>query len=103
MSLMKKSLKTRPVCKVTFCLPSNMVDGARSVHLAGDFNQWSTHSHPMKQKKDGSFSITLDLEQGSEYQFRYVIDQERWENDDQADAYLPSPLNAAVENSIVRT
>jgi len=103
MSLQKKPLKTKSVCKVTFTLPAEMSNGASTVHLAGDFNGWSINESPLKRKKDGSFSVTLDLEKDSEYQFRYILDQKIWENDDSADGYAPSPVNPAVENSVVRT
>jgi hypothetical protein len=45
----------------------------------------------MKKMKNGSFTITLDLEPGREYQFRYLIDDVVWENDWNADKYTKSP------------
>ena len=41
--------------------------------------------------KDGSFSAKLELDAGREYQFRYLIDGSRWENDWKADKYIPAP------------
>ncbi len=101
MSLSKKPLKSRPVCKVTFSLPSDMVNGAQSIALAGEFNGWSLDTHPLKRKRDGTYAITVDLEPDHRYQFRYVIDGERWENDDSADAYVPNELG--TENSVIHT
>jgi len=101
MSLTKKPLKSRPVCKVTFSMPSNKVNGADSVVLSGEFNGWSLETHPLKRKRDGTYAITLDLEPNQQYQFRYVIDGQRWENDDAADAYVPNDLG--TENSVLRT
>lgn len=101
MSLSKKPLKSRPVCKVTFSLPSEIANGAQSIALAGEFNGWSMDAHPLKRKRDGTYAITVDLEPDQHYQFRYVIDGERWENDDSADAYVPNELG--TENSVIHT
>jgi len=54
----------------------------------------------MKCLKDGSFTVTINLEQGREYQFRYLIDEMNWENDWDADKYLPSHFGNC-ENSVV--
>jgi 1,4-alpha-glucan branching enzyme len=102
MSLIKKSLKTRPVCKVTFTLPIEASKGAKTVMLVGDFNEWSQTSHPLKCKTDGLFGITVDLPTDQRYQFRYLIDGTRWLNDDAADEYIPTPFGND-SNSIVRT
>jgi 1,4-alpha-glucan branching enzyme len=100
MSLTKRCLKTRPVTKVTFRLPADAANGARRVYLVGDFNDWSHNETPMARLKNGDFKVTLDLETGREYQFRYLIDGEIWENDWDADRYHPSGISNA-ENSVV--
>lgn len=98
MSLTKKFLKSKPVCKVTFKVPAEMAPNASNVHVVGEFNDWSEQDSPLKQLKNGSFSTTIALEQGREYQFRYLIDG-KWENDDEADKYVASPMGS--ENSVV--
>jgi len=100
MSIQKKYLKTKPVCKVKFEIPGDTLDDAEAVYIVGEFNDWNEHSTAMKKQKNGSFSITLDLETGGEYQFRYVIDGERWENDPEADKYTPNNL-CGSDNSVV--
>lgn len=103
MSLTKKFLKTRPICKVTFTLPQAYGSDAKGVTLVGDFNEWSKESHPLKKNKtSGKFSITLDLPIHENYQFRYLVDGTSWINDDQADGYTPSPFGNE-SNSVVRT
>lgn len=99
MSLTKKFLKSKPVCKVTFKVPKEMAPSAKEVYVVGDFNGWDQKAEPMKALKNGTFSATIDLEQGKEYQFRYLIDGEKWENDDAADKYLPGAYGG--ENSVV--
>jgi 1,4-alpha-glucan branching enzyme len=98
----KRFLKSRPVCKVTFELPAQAVNGAAVVTLAGDFNGWDPAAMPLKRLKDGTCSIILDLPRDHEYQFRYLIDGKRWENDWQADKYVPNPAGDC-ENSVVIT
>lgn len=100
MSLKKKYLKSKPICKVSFSLPKDAVKSAKKVAIVGDFNQWDEKAHPMKKLKNGSFTSTIDLEAGKEYQFRYLIDGEQWENDWVADAYVPNAFGDD-ENSVV--
>ena len=100
MSLKKRYLKSKPVCKVTFELPRKAAPVAESVGLAGDFNGWDPQVTPLTRKKSGDFNVTLELASGREYQFRYVIDGQTWENDWQADRYAPSEI-PGVENSVV--
>mgnify|MGYP006285242009 CR=1 len=100
MSLKKQYLKSRPVCKVTFRLAKEAAPEATHVHLVGDFNSWQTDETPMKRLKSGDFTVTLYLPVNQSYQFRYVIDQNAWENDWDADQYAPSGI-AATENSVV--
>ena len=99
MSINKKFLKSKPVCKVTFKLPKKMVEGAKKAVVVGEFNEWDAKGEPMKSLKAGGFTTTLELEQGREYQFRYLIDGKKWENDDAADKYVPTPFG--TENSVV--
>ncbi len=102
MSLKKKYLKSKPVCKVTFSLPAEVVtEGAKEVALVGEFNDWNLDTaETMRKLKDGSYTRTLDLDAGRAYQYRFVIDGENWVNDTEADAYVPSGLGVE-ENCVV--
>ncbi|HKK78213.1 MAG TPA: helix-hairpin-helix domain-containing protein [Phaeodactylibacter sp.] len=98
--LKKQYLKSKPVCKVTFSLPAFAAEGAQEVKVLGDFNDWSWENGiTMKAKKD-EYQAVAELEAGRDYQFRYLIDKTYWENDHQADAYVPSGVQG-VENSVV--
>ena len=100
MSLKKKFLKSKPVCKVTFNLSAEVAETATNVVLVGDFNEWDQENGVvMKQLKNGSFKTTVNLETGKSYEFRYLIDGEKWENDSEADKYIASPYGS--ENSVV--
>ncbi len=96
----KQYLKSRNTCKVTFKLSRIATPQADKVCIAGEFNNWNTRATPMKKLKSGDFSITLELEPGRKYQFRYLIDDARWENDWNADAYVTSSYGYC-DNSVV--
>ena len=100
MSLKKQYLKSRPVSKVTFRLPREAAPEAQTVHLVGEFNDWDEKATPMTRLKNGDFKVTLDLETGRPYSFRYLIEGSIWENDWEADTYAPSAI-AEEENSVV--
>ena len=100
MSIKKQYLKDKSVCKVTFSLPKKAAASAKTVHLVGEFNNWDEKATPMKKLKNGSFSITLKLDTGREYQFRYLIDGTEWENDWNANKYVPTQFGDS-ENSVV--
>jgi len=100
MSLKKQFLKSKSVCKVTFSVDAELLAGAKEVALLGEFNAWDPSDYAMRKLKDGSFTKTIELEVGREYQFRYLVDGERWINDTAADKYTYSGV-AAEENSVV--
>ena len=94
----KQYLKS--ACKVTFMLPESLATDAKTVCIAGDFNGWDVHAHPMQKTKTGHYAATLVLDPGKEYQFKYVIDGERWANAPCADSYVPSPY-CDSENAVI--
>jgi 1,4-alpha-glucan branching enzyme len=99
MSLKKQYNKTNKSCKVTFKIGIDVVPKAAKVNLAGEFNNWNTNDIPMKKLKNGDFSVTINLEAGREYQFKYVVDSFIWLNEIEADKYITNEfLN---ENSVV--
>ena len=66
---------------------------ADSVALVGEFNDWGTHSHPLhRTRADGEWHISVVLESGRAYRFRYLVNGEEWMDDDHADAYEPNPF-----------
>jgi len=73
------------IARVTFSLPNGV--WADTIYLVGDFNEWNPSSHPLEHGHDGIWTLTLDLEPGRCYQFRYLRDGE-WTNDSQADGFV---------------
>ncbi|MDN4502544.1 isoamylase early set domain-containing protein [Alteromonadaceae bacterium BrNp21-10] len=100
MSFKKQYLKTKPICKVTFKLSKEEAKSANEVAIVGDFNNWQKQALLMKRLKNGGYSASVDLETDNKYQFRYLLDSEKWENDWAADAYVPSPLSLE-DNSVI--
>lgn len=96
----KQFLKTKPEANVTFNLPKEAASGAEKVALVGEFNDWDSTATEMKKLKTGAFKATIKLETGKEYQFRYLIDGQTWENDWEADKYVPNNLSFE-DNSVV--
>jgi len=87
------------LCKVTFRLPQAAAPDAQNVTIAGDFNNWDATAAPMTRLKNGDFKITLNLDAGREFRFRYLIDGIRWENDWNADRYARNDYGA--DDSVV--
>ncbi len=72
---------------------------AQSVVIVGDFNGWDAQATPMKKvKKSGVWKADLQLESG-EYEFRYLVDERQWVNDDAAPA-RPNPFGSV--NSVAK-
>src|SRR5664279_6074053 len=82
---------------VTFELPACVL--AASASVCGEFNDWSPLAHPMARTSSGQLEAVIDLEAGRAWRFRYLLDDERWENDWTADAYVPNEFGA--EDSVV--
>lgn len=100
MSIEKKYLKSKPICKVKFIAPEEIVKNAKTITVAGDFNDWNTEQTKLRKQKSGKYATTLDLDIGHEYQYRFVVDGVRWENDWHADKYVPNNLSYD-DNSVV--
>ncbi len=59
--------------------------GANTVALLGEFSDWQPL--PMERIGDG-FAASVRLEAGRSYRFKFLIDDERWENAHNADDYV---------------
>ena len=92
--------KAENTTKITFSLPKEAVGMAKTVAVVGDFNNWDIQNgQKLSKQKDGSYAVTLDLVTGKEYQFRFLINGEIWENAWDAPKYVPSPFGG--DNSVV--
>ena len=59
---------------------------ARSVALAGSFNDWSTTSHRMSRQPSGLWTIVVPLPPG-EHLFMFVVNEAEWISPPAADDY----------------
>jgi 1,4-alpha-glucan branching enzyme len=101
MALSKQFVKSKSLYKVTFTVPAEAAAEAKKVALVGEFNGWNPEEAiALKKQKDGSFKAIVELASG-EYQFRYILDDEKWENDWEADKYVSAGVDATAENSVV--
>ena len=101
MSITKKYLKSKSICKVTFRVPAEVGVNHKMAFILGDFNNWDKSANRMKKLvKDGSFSVVVDLETGKEYEFKYLLDGNIWLNDDSADKQITTHFGDS-SNSVV--
>jgi 1,4-alpha-glucan branching enzyme len=84
-------------CLVTFELPAEA--GVDAACICGDFNDWDETCHPLEHHKDGRLTISLQLDLGRSYRFRYLLGDGRWENDWAADRYESNLFGS--EDSVV--
>lgn len=102
MSIKKQYLKKDPkVCKVDFKIAKDVLENAETVKIVGDFNDWNTQTEPMKKFKNGAFTQTLRLNKDNEYQFRYLVNDTNWENEPEADKFVPNGINHDETNSVL--
>ena len=95
-------MKTKHTCKVKFTIPSSQAKNVAQASVVGDFNNWNISATPMKKlKKDGSFSCSLELPEGKEYQFRYLLDGSKWINDTKPDK-LKDTIYTDAKNCVIQ-
>ena len=97
----KKFPKKKHASRVTFRLPETVAPDANSVCVVGDFNNWDINANPMKKMEDGYYSTVFYLEPGREYQYRFLIDKSKWENDRNASKYVKSPYGDCYNSVII--
>ena len=83
---MIKSRGTKGKAGVTFTVDPRA--GARTAAVCGEWNDWSAGAGVMRRDAEGGFSLTVSLDTGRAYRFRYLLDGQRWDNDWAADAYV---------------
>lgn len=101
MSIKKEYPRNKKICRVTFEVPEFVGNGAQKACVVGEFNNWSITATPMRRGRNGLFSATLDLQKGHEYQFRYLVDEDLWENENEADKVAPTPFGNALNSVII--
>ena len=81
MVTIQKNIKGRESkVRVSFAMPA-IVDGCSCLYLVGRFNEWNESVYRMQRANDGTWSLTLELESGREFQYRFRTNDGRWLND----------------------
>ncbi len=95
--MIKKTFyKTKDYCKVKFTV---QVEDAKKVELLGLNNDWKKPV-VLEKKKDGIFSIEVNLPKDSEHEFKYLVDKKTWLNDAEADSHKSNVFGG--ENSVIK-
>jgi len=75
------------LARVTFSLPSSI--WADQISLVGDFNGWDSIAYPLLRGRDGTWTISVNLEIGRSYKFYYLSDGADRMYDSQASELCP--------------
>jgi 1,4-alpha-glucan branching enzyme len=89
--------KTPRTVTVAFTLPAELY--ADDVALCGEFNNWRSDDIKLARDSSGRWYAAVALEPGRTYRYRYLLDGQRWENDWNADRYVPNPYGG--DDSVV--
>ena len=80
---MIKSRGAKGKANVTFTVDPQV--GAQTAAVCGEWNDWLADAGVMHRDAEGGFSVTVVLDAGRAYRFRYLLDGQRWDNDWAAD------------------
>ena len=75
--------------KVTFAVPADAMAG--DVAVVGDFNGWDPTIDPLR-RCEGWLKVSVVLEPGKRYRFRYLAQDGRWFNDPEIGTYEPNGM-----------
>ncbi len=76
-----------------------VISGVKSVHLAGDFNDWSTSATPMADADgDGKWTVKLKLTPGP-HLYKFVVDGATWMEDPNAEDFKDDGFGG--KNSVI--
>ncbi len=94
----KRFFKTKDEVEVTFELPAD--DVGKTASIVADFLDWQP-TEMTKVAKSKSYKFKTRLPKDSEFEFRYLVDDEKWVNDPNADQYRPNGFGE--DNGLVVT
>ena len=74
---MESWLSDKRTAKRTALLLVVLQAGARTVHVAGDFNGWNPARTSLEQISNGAWAVTIPLKPGR-YEYMFVVDGQQW-------------------------
>ena len=88
--LKKTYSKNKSKCKVTFKFdPAGENANIDTIQVVGSFNGWGQlKKHFLKLRKDGSYSLSVNLESDSSYEYKYLVNENEWFNDNKAEGHV---------------
>lgn len=87
----KTYFKTKDYAKVKFILNAENAETAEIVGLNGDWK----NSITMKKKKDGTFSVEVNLPKNSQHEFKYLLNGKEWLNETEADGEIANAFGGS--------
>lgn len=96
--LKKRFFKTKDDCEVTFEYKN---DEATAVALVCEANDWQPVEMKKAKKAGSPFKTKLRLPKEGQFQYLYLVDDQKWIIDETADAQWPNEFGAT--NSVVST
>lgn len=95
-----KAVKENNINKVTFTLAASAIDNAETVAVLGSFNNWDLNKALfLTKEKNGSFKGTIELTKGNAYEYRFLVNNSIWVNDEKATRFVTTPFG--VENCVI--
>ena len=100
--LKKTYTKNKSKCKVTFKFePTDNNEQIDTIQVVGSFNGWGKQKkHFLKKRKDGTYSLSVNLSAESTYEYKYLVNDSQWYTDNNAENYvwnIYGSQNALVE------
>lgn len=95
--LKKRFFKTKNEVEVTFEWPKA---DEQSLFVAGDFTDWKPVEMKYSKAKK-AFNFKTRFPKDEQFQFRYLVNGEIWENDPKADDYVAN--EHGTDNSLLLT
>lgn len=78
---------------VVFWIPASI--WAEEIALIGDFNGWRPDATPLRRDEERWY-VALELDRDQAYRYCYLVDQQEWMSDWQADAYTAATNGVTV-------
>jgi len=87
--------------KISFILPPDYAEGATHGIMVGDFNNWNIAEGVYLEKlEDGSMTAELLLTEGKTYEYRYLLNDKIWVNDNNGKKVVEA-FGQAIENCVI--
>ncbi len=83
--MIKRANEGEDKVKVTFVLPYE--EGQPAVSVVGDFNNWDASATRLVKRRNGTCSVSVTLDAGQSYRFRYYGADGVWSNESEADGF----------------